>query len=70
MAATPTRYYNTGKRKAAVARVWLLAGSGAMRVNTQPLAAYFPLDTHQGMIQEPFALTETVGQCRGCHTRG
>jgi small subunit ribosomal protein S9 len=62
MADTSTRYYETGKRKTAVARVWLMPGSGTLRVNKQPLDAYFPLDTHKGLIQEPFALTDTAGQ--------
>jgi small subunit ribosomal protein S9 len=62
MAETPIRYYETGKRKSAVARVWLMPGSGKMSVNKQPLESYFPLDTQQGMIQEPFVLTDTVGQ--------
>lgn len=62
MVDTPRRYYETGKRKAAVARVWLMPGSGQLRVNKQPLEAYFPLATHQGLIQEPLVLTDTVGQ--------
>ncbi len=62
MAEIPTRYYETGKRKSAVARVWLMPGTGKMSVNKQPLEDYFALDTQKGMIQEPFVLTDTVGQ--------
>ena len=56
------RYYETGKRKSAVARVWLMPGSGKMTINKRPLEAYFPLETHKGIIQEPFVVTDTVEQ--------
>ena len=57
-----TRYYQTGKRKSAIARVWLMPGSGNLTVNRKPLSDYFPLETHQNMVQEPLSITETLGQ--------
>ena len=57
-----TRYYQTGKRKSAIARVWLMPGSGNLTVNRKPLSDYFPLETHQNLVQEPLNLTETLGQ--------
>ena len=36
------RAYGTGKRKEAVARVWLFPGTGAVQVNDRPLDSYFP----------------------------
>ncbi|ETW96600.1 MAG: hypothetical protein ETSY2_46105, partial [Candidatus Entotheonella gemina] len=57
-----TRYYETGKRKSAIARVWLIPGSGKFTVNKLPLEQYFPLETQQSMVQEPFHLTDTTGQ--------
>lgn len=62
MADTSIRYYETGKRKSAVARVWLMPGSGRMTINRRPFEAYFPLETHKGIIQEPFVVTDTVEQ--------
>lgn len=56
------RYYNTGKRKSAIARVWLMPGSGNITVNRRPFEVYFPLDTHKTLIQEPLRLTHTLGQ--------
>jgi small subunit ribosomal protein S9 len=38
---------STGRRKAAVARVRLRQGSGAVTVNRRPLAEYFPSETHR-----------------------
>lgn len=57
-----TRYYETGKRKSAIARVWLMPGSGQFIVNRLPLDRYFPLETQQSMVQEPFHLTATTDQ--------
>ena len=60
--AEGTRYYDTGKRKSAIARVWLMPGNGKITVNRRPLESYFPLETHKTLIQEPFRITQTLGQ--------
>jgi small subunit ribosomal protein S9 len=60
--AEGTRYYDTGKRKSAIARVWLMPGNGKITVNRRPLEIYFPLETHKTLIQEPFRITQTLGQ--------
>jgi small subunit ribosomal protein S9 len=60
--AETTRYYQTGKRKSAIARVWLMPGSGNVTINRKPLAQYFPLETQQSTVQEPLHLTDTLGQ--------
>jgi small subunit ribosomal protein S9 len=56
------RYYETGKRKSAIARVWLMPGTGNITVNRRPFEAYFPLEAHKRTIQEPLNLTDTLGQ--------
>lgn len=60
--AETRRYYQTGKRKSAIARVWLTPGSGKVTINRRPLDHYFPLDTHRSMVQEPLQLTDTLQQ--------
>jgi small subunit ribosomal protein S9 len=50
----------TGRRKAAVARVRLRPGKGAITVNHRPLDDYFPSATHRQIISEPLRLTTTV----------
>jgi len=60
--AEATRYYETGKRKSAIARVWIMPGSGKLTVNRQALEQYFPLETHRSVVQEPFHITDTMAQ--------
>jgi len=52
----------TGKRKSAVARVHLSAGTGQVRVNRRSLEDYFGRPTSRMVVQQPFELTETAGQ--------
>ena len=56
------RDYDTGKRKSAIARVWLMAGDGRISINRRPFADYFPLETHKTIIESPLKLTNTLGQ--------
>lgn len=57
------RFYGTGKRKTAVARVWLKApGKGEILVNKRPLEDYFPRETLRLMLLQPFRLTDTLGK--------
>lgn len=50
----------TGRRKTAVARVRLVPGSGSFSLNGRPLEDYFPTETMQAQVREPFAITETA----------
>jgi len=50
----------TGRRKAAVARVRLRPGEGAITVNKRALDDYFPSATHRQIISEPLRLTTTA----------
>jgi len=53
-------YKATGRRKTAVARVRLALGVGKMMVNGKDVKAYFPTDSIQGYVQQPFQITDTV----------
>ncbi len=55
-------YYGTGKRKDAVAKVWLRPGSGEIIVNDMPVAEYLHRHTLSEMVLEPFRATDTMGQ--------
>ena len=48
------RAYATGKRKNAVARVWIKPGNGTVVVNGRDVAAYFARPTQQMVINQPF----------------
>ena len=51
-----------GRRKTAVARVYMSKGSGKIVVNKKEMKVMFPIDVLQGKINQPFILTDTVGQ--------
>ena len=50
--------HKIGRRKTAVARVYLSDGKGKITVNKRDLTDYFPTATLQYKVQQPFALTE------------
>ena len=54
------KFYGTGRRKSSVARVYLVAGSGKIVVNTRDIDDYFSLETLKTIVRQPLALTETV----------
>ena len=54
--------HKIGRRKTAIARVYLSEGKGEIMVNKKPLAVYFAPATLQYKVNQPFALTETAGQ--------
>jgi len=49
--------HKIGRRKTAVARVYLSKGKGAITVNKRDLTEYFPTATLQYKVKQPFALT-------------
>ena len=51
-----------GRRKAAVARVYLAPGAGNVTVNGRPLETYFSLDSLRYIVNQPFEVTSTLGQ--------
>lgn len=51
-----------GRRKTAVARVYLTAGSGNITVNGKDIKVYFPALTLQNAALKPFEITSTTGQ--------
>lgn len=56
------RYYATGKRKTAVARVWLKQGSGNFLINGRTIEGYFPLEELKIMVNKPFMITGNIGK--------
>ena len=51
-----------GRRKSAVARVYLNTGSGNIVINDRPLDEYFKEDTLRYIVNQPLVLTNTEGQ--------
>jgi small subunit ribosomal protein S9 len=56
------RAYATGKRKDAVARVWVRPGSGRIDVNTRALETYFARPVLRMLIQQPLVAANRTGQ--------
>ena len=56
------RAYATGKRKDAVARVWVKPGAGKIVVNTRDLDIYFARPVLRMLIQQPLVATNRNGQ--------
>jgi small subunit ribosomal protein S9 len=63
MAETQTPHFlGTGRRKTAVARVRMLAGSGKIVVNGRPFENYFVTETLRNVATRPLTLTETLAK--------
>jgi small subunit ribosomal protein S9 len=63
--ATPTtdnRTYATGKRKTAIARVWLKPGTGTIVVNNRPCDEYFERETSRMVLRQALELIEMQDQ--------
>jgi len=56
------RAYATGKRKDAVARVWIKPGSGKVTVNGKDMAVYFARPVLQMILRQPFQVAGVVDQ--------
>jgi small subunit ribosomal protein S9 len=62
MATADTRTYATGKRKTAIARVWIKAGTGAVSVNGKTADEYFERETSRMIMRQALELIEAVDQ--------
>ncbi len=56
------RAYATGKRKNAVARVWIKPGNGAIKVNDRESPVYFARPVLRMLMNQPFVATNRLGQ--------
>jgi small subunit ribosomal protein S9 len=60
--------YGTGRRKEAVARVWLYPGSGELEINGKNLEDYFPRPTLRNHVMQPLEVSGSTGRYRVCAT--
>ena len=51
-----------GRRKAAVARIYLSEGTGEITINDKNLKTYFPIGTLQFIVEQPFNVLEVAGK--------
>ncbi|MBQ7835758.1 MAG: 30S ribosomal protein S9 [Clostridia bacterium] len=55
-------FYGTGRRKSSTARVRLYPGTGTITINGRDIDEYFGLETLKLIINQPFAVTDTMGK--------
>ena len=56
------RYHAVGRRKSAVARIWMKPGKGLVTVNKKPIDEYLAREGDRLLIRQPFELTDTLGK--------
>tara|TARA_B100001758_G_scaffold247960_1_gene269217 strand:- start:55 stop:441 length:387 start_codon:yes stop_codon:yes gene_type:complete len=54
--------HTIGRRKSSVARVYLAKGKGKITVNGKDFKEYFPVDTMQYKLEQPFKITDMSGK--------
>jgi len=54
-------YYGTGRRKTAIARVFMKQGSGKFVVNDKPVDEFFSRETGRMVVRQPLELTQHAG---------
>ena len=54
--------YGTGRRKSAVARVFIKPGKGDITVNDKPIDVFFSRETGRMVVRQPLALTDTLNK--------
>lgn len=59
---TVTYNYGTGRRKSAVARVFIKAGKGDIVVNDKPVDVFFSRETGRMIVRQPLNLTDTLNK--------
>lgn len=57
-----TQWLGTGRRKSAVARVFLRPGAGNIKINDQPPEQYFPTEALKDKVRQPLLASETDGK--------
>ena len=58
--AKTEKYYGTGRRKKAIARVYLVPGNGNVTINKRSMDEYFGLETLKVIVRQPLAATDNV----------
>jgi small subunit ribosomal protein S9 len=62
MASKAQSFYATGRRKTAIARVWMTPGSGVITINKRDIDNYFGRPTSKMVLRQPLEATENVGK--------
>ncbi|MBR5766827.1 MAG: 30S ribosomal protein S9 [Lachnospiraceae bacterium] len=60
MAKAAERFYGTGRRKKAIARVYIMRGKGNITINKRPIDEYLGLETLKTIVRQPLVATDSV----------
>ena len=60
--AQEMKFYGTGRRKNAIAKVWIKPGAGNFAINKRELGEYFCKKTLEMIVKQPLELTSTLGK--------
>jgi small subunit ribosomal protein S9 len=55
-------YYATGRRKTAIAKVWITSGKGKITINRKAFEEYLPRKVWQLIVQKPLEVTKNAGK--------
>ena len=56
------QYLGTGRRKLAIARVFMRPGTGAVKINQRSLDDYFPTEIQRAAVTQPLSTVEAIGK--------
>lgn len=62
MAKAVEKYYGTGRRKKAIARVYLMPGKGNITINKRSIDEYLGMETLKTIVRQPLAATDNVNK--------
>lgn len=62
MAESVVKYYGTGHRKNATAKVWIFSGTGVVTVNDKPADTYFGRKALEMIVQQPLVAVDLIGK--------
>ena len=62
MDSAESRWYCTGKRKSAIARIWMTPGTGKVTINRRTEEDYFPRPVLRMIFRQPLEVTDAEGQ--------
>ena len=55
-------YHSVGKRKTAIARIWMKPGKGTILINNRSLEDYITKESGRELIRQPLEITDTIGK--------
>ena len=55
-------FHTVGKRKSAIARIWIKPGNGLIMINKKPIDDYITRESDKLLIRQPLEISDTLGK--------